>query len=104
MRLLLDTQVFLWMQAAPERLSARGHELLGDRANELFLSAASAWEIAIKFAAGKLALPSAPTSYVTSRMADSFITPLPITFAHAGTYPLRCLVHPAMTATLKVSP
>lgn len=83
MKILLDTQVFLWLQAEPEKLSSRTLALLADPANALHLSAASAWEIAIKFALGKLPLPSAPHQYVPSRMATSGLLPLPVAQAHA---------------------
>ena len=60
MRVLLDTQVWLWMLGAPERLSRKARSLVVSQENELLLSAASAWEIAIKHAVGKLQLPEAP--------------------------------------------
>ncbi|MFH8250919.1 type II toxin-antitoxin system VapC family toxin [Microbacterium sp. B2969] len=54
MRLLLDTHALLWAVGAPARLSAEARELLEDRANELVVSSASAWEVATKFRLGKL--------------------------------------------------
>ncbi len=83
MRILLDTQVFLWLKAEPERLSKTTLEQLSDEANEVLLSAASAWEIGIKCALGKLTLPGAPSIYVPRRMAQSKIAGLPITHPHA---------------------
>ena len=83
MRLLLDTQCWLWMRAAPERLSSRTRRLLVDPRNELLLSAASTWELAIKTALGKVRLPSALSEYVISRMAEDGVVPLPIHHAHA---------------------
>ncbi|HEX9671647.1 MAG TPA: type II toxin-antitoxin system VapC family toxin [Thermoanaerobaculia bacterium] len=82
MRVLLDTQVWLWMQMAPRRLSAETRELLLDPANDLLLSAASAWEIALKYALRKLPLPEPPSDYVPSRMRASGTTALPIHHAH----------------------
>lgn len=64
MKALIDTQVWLWMQAEPERMTAAVQAFLIDSDNELFLSAASAWEIAIKYALGKLPLPLPPAEYV----------------------------------------
>jgi len=52
-KLLLDTQVAIWALTAPQRLSQRGRELIDDENNEIIVSAASVWEIAIKFALGK---------------------------------------------------
>ena len=60
MRLLLDTQVWLWMVVAPERLSAAARRLVVSEDTELVLSAVSSWEIAIKHALGKLQLPGKP--------------------------------------------
>ncbi|MCT2585696.1 type II toxin-antitoxin system VapC family toxin [Actinophytocola gossypii] len=53
-RLMLDTHVLLWALTEPVRLSAPVHELVADRRTELFVSAASAWEIATKQRLGKL--------------------------------------------------
>ena len=74
MRLLVDTHCWLWMQTAPERFSSRALELLMDTDSEVLLSAASSWEIAIKFALGKLPLPAPPQDYVPSRMLTSGTT------------------------------
>jgi PIN domain nuclease of toxin-antitoxin system len=83
MRLLLDTQCWLWMQVAPERFSRSVLSRLRDPDQELLLSAASSWEIAIKFALGKLPLPEPPEAYVLSRMEVSGTTGLPVHHAHA---------------------
>ena len=83
MRILLDTQCFLWMNANPERLSRRARRLLTDVDNDLLLSAASAWEIAIKAALGKLRLPEPVPEYVTSRMSNGAVQGLAIEHAHA---------------------
>lgn len=83
MRVLLDTQVWLWMLAAPERLSEPARALVIATDNELLLSAASAWEIAIKYALGKLRLPEAPGDLIPRLMTRTGITPLPIHHRHA---------------------
>ena len=54
MKLLLDTHTALWWINEHERLSPRAKELLMDDSNELYISVASAWEIAIKISIGKL--------------------------------------------------
>ncbi|MDR7555458.1 MAG: type II toxin-antitoxin system VapC family toxin [Armatimonadota bacterium] len=82
MKILLDTQCWLWMEAAPERLSAEARRVVQDGAHALYLSAASAWEIAIKHALGKLRLPVAPERYVPSRMRRGRILPLPVQVEH----------------------
>jgi PIN domain nuclease of toxin-antitoxin system len=65
------------------RLSAQTRALLQDPENEIFLSAASSWEIAIKHALGKLPLPVPPMEYVLSRMETSGTSPLPVQHSHA---------------------
>jgi PIN domain nuclease of toxin-antitoxin system len=82
-RVLLDTQAWLWMLAAPERFSGRARRLVESRSNELFLSAASAWEIAIKHALGKLKLPGKLEAAVPGLMQKTGVIALPITHAHA---------------------
>jgi PIN domain nuclease of toxin-antitoxin system len=91
-KILLDTQCWLGMQTAPERFSPQALELVRDMETELYLSAASAWEIAIKFALGKLPLPLPPARYVPTRMASSGVNGLPVTHLHAlhvATLPLH---------------
>ncbi len=83
MRFLLDTHCWLWLQTEPERLSSQVLEQLSDESNGLFLSAASSWEIAIKYGLGKLVLPEPPDVYVPSRMASSGCLALAVEHAHA---------------------
>lgn len=83
MRLLLDTQVWLWMQVSPERFSPSALELVQDPATDLLLSAASSWEIAIKYALGRLPLPEEPARYVPDRLARSGVTAIAVDHASA---------------------
>ena len=83
MRLLLDTHCWLWLHTAPDRFGPGTLALLSNANNEILLSAASSWEIAIKYALGKLPLPAAPSTYVPSRMAASGTTPLVVEHSHA---------------------
>lgn len=83
MRLLLDTHIWLWLLDDPSRLDADVVEVLADPKHELFLSAASSWEIAIKFQLGKLVLPEPPDTFVPSRLRLTGTRPLPIEHAHA---------------------
>ncbi len=53
MRLLLDTHIALWAVTDDPRLSATARNLIGDRANEVFVSVATLWEISIKFSLGR---------------------------------------------------
>jgi PIN domain nuclease of toxin-antitoxin system len=81
-RVLLDTHVFLWLQTEPERLGDR-LALVEDTATTLLLSAASSWEMAIKYALGRLPLPEPPARYVPTRMRAIGAEALPIEHPHA---------------------
>ena len=81
MKLLLDTHCFLWWFANDPRLGAPARELFSG--NEVFLSAASSWEIAIKVSLGKLTLPEPADTYVPSRLAAQEIQGLAIQHVHA---------------------
>jgi len=81
-RLLLDTHVFLWLLAEPERLGSHIHTL-EDPGNQLLLSAASSWEIAIKVQLGRLQLPDEPRRYVPDRMRAIGVEPLAVQHGHA---------------------
>jgi PIN domain nuclease of toxin-antitoxin system len=82
-RYLLDTGVWLWSLLEPERISPRARKALSDPSHEVFLSAATSWEVAIKSAIGKLTLPEAPGTFVPRRMADQGLRPLPVSHQHA---------------------
>ena len=83
MRILVDTQCWLWITSAPQRLSPRAREIARSTDNTLFVSTVCAWEIAIKYALNKLELPEPPAAYVPSRMAAFAMQPLAIEFQHA---------------------
>ncbi len=90
MRLLLDTHALLWWQTGDPRLSSAALAAIAAEDNEILVSAASAWEIAIKTRLGKLAsIPEAAARYGELIAADGFVH-LPITHRHAlraGAYP-----------------
>lgn len=83
MKVLLDTQCWLWWLSDPDRLNREAHRAMADERNALFLSAASSWEIAIKVGLGKLRLPQAADKYVPQRLAEQGTSSLPIEHAHA---------------------
>jgi PIN domain nuclease of toxin-antitoxin system len=93
MRILLDTQVWLWVLGEPARLSSTGRARLRAPANTFYLSAASVWEIVIKYAAGKLRLPDEPVAYLRGRLAETPAAILPITHEHALQLALLPLHH-----------
>ena len=76
-RLLLDTCTFLWWQADDPTLTAAVRLVIGD-ATEVFVSAASAWEISIKVGLGKLRIPES----VSTTLPTFGFMELPITVAH----------------------
>jgi PIN domain nuclease of toxin-antitoxin system len=71
------------MLADPERFTPVARERLVSAEHELYLSAASAWEIATKSALGRLHLPMDPAEYVRTRLLQSHTIPLVITHEHA---------------------
>jgi PIN domain nuclease of toxin-antitoxin system len=83
MKALLDTHAFLWWNMDDPQLSKTARQFIGDGSNDIFLSAASAWEIAIKCASGRLVLPEIPERYVAHRMVLHRFQPLPIQLSHA---------------------
>lgn len=83
MRLLIDTQCWLWMHLAPERFSQKTRRLLGRRETDVLLSVASIWEIAIKHALGKLRLPDPVERWVPSRIQIGRAAVLAIEAPHA---------------------
>lgn len=83
MKYLLDTSVWLWSVGPIERINRRAREILADGKQEIYFSAASAWEVSIKMALGKLYLLEAPEIYVPKRLAAQAIQPLPILHHHA---------------------
>lgn len=83
MKLLLDTQVWLWSLVRPERIGDEARALMQDPATELVLSAASSWEISIKFRLGKLPLPEPPERFIPQRLVRDGIQALPVEHHHA---------------------
>ena len=84
MKVLLDTHAFLWWNTEDPQLSKRAREIIADGQSEIFISAASAWEIAIKTSKGMLALPEPPAHYVEKRMNLYRFQALPIQIYHAS--------------------
>lgn len=83
MKLLLDTNTLLWTFLHSSRLPAQVREILADLENDIFVSAAAAWEIATKVSVGKLRLPADTTDYLQSRFEAFDFKHLPITYEHA---------------------
>ena len=88
MRLLLDTHVFLWWQADSPRLGKHARRAVL-KAEAVFVSAVSAWEVAVKSALGKLRLP-APFEQAVE---DNAMEKLPLQFSHAAALTLLAPHH-----------
>jgi PIN domain nuclease of toxin-antitoxin system len=80
MRLLLDTHLFLWVLAGSPRLKPAARARI-EAADEIFVSAASIWEIAMKVRLGKLV---ADVNAVLPAMAESGFSELPVRAHHAA--------------------
>jgi PIN domain nuclease of toxin-antitoxin system len=79
-RLLLDTHALIWALAEPARLSPEARDALGEPAHAVFVSAASAWEIAIKASLGRLDFPLAAWERA---LAEAGFAELPVRGPHA---------------------
>jgi PIN domain nuclease of toxin-antitoxin system len=92
-RVLLDTHVFLWWNEGNSQLSKKAQRIMGDPANTLVLSVASAWEIAIKVQLRKLRLPEDTASYVQNRAARDYMEILAIRLEHAAALQSLPMLH-----------
>jgi PIN domain nuclease of toxin-antitoxin system len=82
-RLLLDTHLLLWAAASSERLPREARELLEDDDNEVYYSAASIWEIAIKSALGRKDF-RIDLARLLATLPEMGLVELPITAVHAA--------------------
>jgi PIN domain nuclease of toxin-antitoxin system len=77
-RLLLDTCTFLWIIGDSPQLSAEARQRFSAADNEIFLSAVSVWEIAVKHQLGKLPLPEPVHEFIPNQRSAHRIEPLAI--------------------------
>jgi PIN domain nuclease of toxin-antitoxin system len=83
MRVLLDTHAFVWWIMDDSRMSARAREVISDGRNNLSLSAASGWEIAIKAGLDRIELPSPMERFLIEQLRENRIDVLPVQMSHA---------------------
>jgi PIN domain nuclease of toxin-antitoxin system len=83
MKYLLDTMVWLWSVGPTDKIGSAGLEILTNGEEEIYLSAASSWEIAIKTRLGKYELGEPPGRYVPKRLAEQGIQSLSVTQNHS---------------------
>jgi PIN domain nuclease of toxin-antitoxin system len=81
-RLLLDTHAFLWWLAGDEQLPPKARAVMADEANDIFVSAASAWEITTKHRLGKLPGVAAIVGDIEAVITGQGFLPLPISIRH----------------------
>jgi PIN domain nuclease of toxin-antitoxin system len=80
---LLDTVIWLWSVDSVEKLNSACRAIFENGREEIYLSAATAWEVSIKARSGKLNLPGPPAECVPAFMAKQGLRPLPVTHLHA---------------------
>jgi PIN domain nuclease of toxin-antitoxin system len=80
---LLDTNVFLWSLSQPGRLNSTATQLLLARSSRIFLSAATSWELSIKYALKKISLPCEPAKLIPQVLNDFGYLSLEIRHVHA---------------------
>ena len=79
MRLLLDTHIIIWALSDPDKLSAEAKSLI-QKAEQLFVSSASIWEMSIKSSIGKLEVD---LDVITTELDDMGVIELPVTWEHS---------------------
>ncbi len=79
MKVLLDTHIFLWFFSGDARLPKLFRDAIREPKNTVYLSAASLWEIIIKYKLGKLPLPQSPEIYILRQRLNHQIKSLAIT-------------------------
>lgn len=79
MRLLLDTHTFLWSLSDVPRLAAPARAAIADPGNDIFVSAVTGWEIAVKRMKGSLTAPD----NLSTKIEEKGFRHLPLTFHHA---------------------
>jgi PIN domain nuclease of toxin-antitoxin system len=84
MRVLLDTHVWLWALTDAASLPASLHTRLRSGRDTFVISAASAWEIAIKASLGRLRLPVDAPTFLRTAVRDLPVTELPVAVGHAA--------------------
>ncbi len=82
MKFLLDTHTFIWWASEPEKLSPKVLNALENEKNDLFLSAASAWEMQIKIQLGKLELKTPLKDLISNQQEINNFNILPVILSH----------------------
>ena len=83
MRYLLDTHAFLWFVLDDKRISTKATSIIRESKNEIYFSAASAWEIAIKAKLDRLKIKGDLESFIIEQLSTNSFVPLSITISHS---------------------
>ena len=83
MKVLLDTCAFLWLVTDDPQASELAKGIFLNNDNELFLSAVTGFEIAVKYSLGKLHLTEPPKEFIANRIQANALTELPVSMIHA---------------------
>ena len=83
MRFLLDTHSFLWWLFDDDRLSPEARSIIAEPSHQLYVSSASAWEIATKYRLGRLDSATELVQDISDWVARARMLELPVTIAHA---------------------
>ena len=83
MKILLDTHIFLWWITDSPQLSETAREVIANGNNALYWSAASTWEVSIKYSLGRLPLPAPPEDLLPLEFSRNHIESLPVIDEHA---------------------
>lgn len=86
MRFLLDTHTFLWFIGGDHRISDKAKTAIADFDNDVFLSVASLWEIAVKINIGKLKLPRPFGDLIPEQLKQEAVEVLPAAVPHLTRY------------------
>jgi PIN domain nuclease of toxin-antitoxin system len=83
MKYLLDTHAFLWFVSDDSRLSSRAKSIIKTRNNEVYFSAASAWEMSIKIKLGRLSIEDDLEPFIVKQLAENSFHALSVTIFHS---------------------
>lgn len=82
MKVLIDTQIFVWLDSEPEKLSLQSKSILEEQENQIYLSVVSIWELQIKSQLGKLTLERSLKSILESQQETNGLEILSLEIMH----------------------
>jgi PIN domain nuclease of toxin-antitoxin system len=83
MKYLLDTHAFLWFVSADDKLSSKARSIIKNSNNEVYFSAASAWEMSIKVRLGRLTIEEELEPFIIKQLSENNFSTLSITIFHS---------------------